>query len=908
MGQNVDLKTNSKEDVNKITALYNQGKWEEGRRLADQVLHQTPLDADMHMLLGKYYLQYRRYPEARFELAKSLEINPNNVDAKYLIISVETEAKRYSSAICYVNELLEINPYWKGLWRKKVNLYRAMGNQAEADRLLKRMSQIYPNESGIKEDQVEALNNRRSQLRMDGKLDESIAESKRIIELQPDNKVAYLNLIDDYLKAKDFNKALIYSDRAYRNFVDKLPFLQKKIAILEEQGNYTALLVLLEQQLKKNPSTQLRKQYDKFLIDAARYAKNEDPDMLYFKIFDKRPGDIEAFQHIYNQLLAEQNPEEALYCLLQHRRAVGASKVLEIKELELYKRMQNEGKVIQLTSQLFVKYPSDEDLKKEYLDLKYKIARGYMQEENYHMAIVEWKEILRFADAETAQSARHGLYNAYLNLNQIDSAIALLNEQGNVSSEILLKKAALFAKLKVYDQVLDCYRQISAMQMGILPVSHAESLFLLMNPYIKQLIEEYKFIESRHYLEEWIRLDPNQADAQLSLINVCGQTRDYDSMLRYAETATAKFEDNVNFKIKLAQAMSQQPLTIGRSWQLLLTTLYRFPYHKPLIDAFVGSSDVYSNLLIKEKSYTRGLQVIDSALHYAPGNKEFLYKKGLAYEGLKQFDSAYYYQKYAELAALEVSDFKQHIYLLRQRGYKNNLGITHFRARFGDDDAITSISSIMYHRRFEKYGLQFLVNYTGRVDGKGLQGQVDWAHYWSDKWTSNLTTAVSNQFFAKYVIVGTAFYNGVPSWEGEIGLGYRKFFTADQLAQFNLGLSKEINDFKVSAKLSNYLQNTENYLYNLMAKGQYFTAGTKNYVLAMASVGNAPDVDLINSQLYNSFNVLNTMVGAGLGRVLHKNIQASVIGNCYNFQSNNQVANGTYRNLYTLYFQLNVNF
>src|SRR5690606_14601477 len=106
--------------VMKINVLYNAGKLQDGKRLTEINLKKYPKDSDLKMLLGKYYVLTKQYDKARFELNKSIQYNPGNVDARHLLVTVETETKRYSSAICFVNELLEVNPYWRGLWRKKI--------------------------------------------------------------------------------------------------------------------------------------------------------------------------------------------------------------------------------------------------------------------------------------------------------------------------------------------------------------------------------------------------------------------------------------------------------------------------------------------------------------------------------------------------------------------------------------------------------------------------------------------------------------------------------------------------------------------------------------------------------------------------------------------------------------------
>ena len=76
------------------------------------------------MLMGKYWFHEKNYDQSRYHLVKAIDDNYNNVNAKHLLVDVEDITENYSSAICYVNELLEVNPYWRGLWRRKIELYR----------------------------------------------------------------------------------------------------------------------------------------------------------------------------------------------------------------------------------------------------------------------------------------------------------------------------------------------------------------------------------------------------------------------------------------------------------------------------------------------------------------------------------------------------------------------------------------------------------------------------------------------------------------------------------------------------------------------------------------------------------------------------------------------------------------
>src|SRR5690606_2442058 len=173
--------------VKKINSLYQAGKLQDGKQLTEINLKKSPKDSDLKMLLGKYYVLTKQYDKARFELNKSLEFNPGNVDSRHLLVTVETETKRYSSAICYVNELLEVNPYWKGLWRKKIELYRLQGNEVEANRLLKRISQIFPEDGQIQDDLNYQMELTANSKRKSGRIDDAIEVNKLLLQEKPKN-------------------------------------------------------------------------------------------------------------------------------------------------------------------------------------------------------------------------------------------------------------------------------------------------------------------------------------------------------------------------------------------------------------------------------------------------------------------------------------------------------------------------------------------------------------------------------------------------------------------------------------------------------------------------------------------------------------------------------------------------
>ena len=149
-------------------------EWEAGKELLEEGLQKYPNVSDLEWLMGKYWFHEKNYDQSRYHLVKAIDDNYNNVNAKHLLVDVEDITENYSSAICYVNELLEVNPYWRGLWRRKIELYRKQNNDVEADRLLKRINQIYPNDTILRKDYIYSMEVGYQQMKKGGNRKEAI--------------------------------------------------------------------------------------------------------------------------------------------------------------------------------------------------------------------------------------------------------------------------------------------------------------------------------------------------------------------------------------------------------------------------------------------------------------------------------------------------------------------------------------------------------------------------------------------------------------------------------------------------------------------------------------------------------------------------------------------------------------
>lgn len=934
----------------RANAEFNNDNWEQGKNIVDEGLKRYPRDSDLRMLLGKYYFHEEQYDKSRYELIKALERNPDNVDARQILVNVETVTKRYSSAICYVNELLEVNPYWKGLWQKKIELYRLQGNIVEANRLLKRINQIYPQDTVLYRDYVYETEMAAIAKQKEGQIDEAIALRSELISAEPQNPQHYIGLANDYIKAGDYHNALASTERGLAYAPDNMELILKKAGLLSDQLRYNELLSFLQQQMQINSSPVLRQHYNYYLLEAARNAKDNEPVTLYGKILEANPGNDEAFNYVFNNLYENHQYEEAMHILNRYRGARGESKNVLLKELSLHKKMENTGRAAMLTKQLFAQYPDDTDLRDEYVKIVSGEAKTNLAEERYVAAIDNLREVMQYGDDDMVKAAQNSIYNAAAALGDYNTALDMLNniildEPDN--PDLYVKRADIYHKLERYHYAFTAYEQVLSLTLGEEKLRHLGGYADMAAAVIKTLNEQFKYVEAMQYVERWLEQDPANNLALRYAVNLSNQMNKKEDMHAYAMQGNEAYPDDIFFKIKIAEYDGLDTENYADVYEHLRQELRKSPYHETLINTFSQLSENYAGHLIKENRSTQGLEVLDTALLYAPDNRSLKYMKGVAYEKLHRFDSAYYYQSFYEPALLELSEFKQHLNYLHYKRYNNEIGLYHLRSRHGDTYTMSSISTIEYSRFEESVTYIGRINYAGREPGKGFQLQGEWSRIWNEQTHTRIDIAGANRFFPKIVINASLFreLNILNGLEGELGVGYRwlpdkEYFStrivgADTLGIYHLmqqphlsnlvvGVTKELDLWRLNFRFNNYILSSEQiisyedgsftqgekqtqWFFNLSGQVRYHLSSPKSYVMGMAGVGTAPDVDLINNQLYDNFSGLNMMVGAGIGHMITKTVSAGVTGTWYNYPTDLENYDD-YRNLYNIYLNINVAF
>ena len=104
---------------------------------------------------------------------------------------------------------------------------------------------------------------------------------------------------------------------------------------------------------------------------------------------------------------------------------------------------------------------------------------------------------------------------------------------------------------------------------------------------------------------------------------------------------------------------------------------------------------------------------------------------------------------------MEYRSFQRHLSGLRSMMLKNEIALTYLRARYGEEDIITSVASAEYTRKNQKNTYTGRLNYAGRSGsasdsmeaeeqtpgGVGIQVQGEWTHHFSPKWSATVNTS-----------------------------------------------------------------------------------------------------------------------------------------------------------------------
>ena len=904
------------EYAEKVSNLFSQHRWAKGKELLDQGMEYYPEEAGLHYLAGRYWWNGKDYDKARYHLVKACQINYHYMDAKTLLVNLEEITGNYSSAICYVNELLEVNPYWKGLWLRKVDLYKKMGNFEEANTLLKRLSQIYPNDASISSDYFDVLETTYQQARQSG--DSSAAEDalREIVKMTPndvDYQLAYANILIQKGKLSD---ALENLTAAINANPGNVPLVKKATDILMEEGRTVAALTLVRNQMALSRSSELENLFRMLQAESARIEYEADVYQTYTRIYDAEKT-LESLQFLLNQSIRRGYYDDALHYINEMRLKKGDAPRWYMMEQDIYTRMGRTESAAHSLNQGFSLYPDDYDLNLAVSRMRLSEAADFMNEEVYARAIPLLEFVRRSSvDPDLRASAIRRLSVCYRETNQPDRAVAMLRERLKTEPEVpvTMDYAALLVKQGKPEVALQAlyssYADASdSLSLRLLSGAYKETAYT----YLKDRLQAGALTGLYDICETILRMDPKDYWGLRYAL------RTADEPLPYALRGIDAYPGDLTFPIKAATIYAER----GREAEalaILSPYLLDFPADEDLQKSYAGISDAFATKLLKSRDIDKAEKILDEALRVRPQDPAVRYTRGLVYEKRKDWDSAYVYQRNYQPSLLEEREYKSRMNSIRAKTLHNVMDVGIDFMRFTDKNTLMAIASVGYAHNWKRDEFQSRINFTSRdpeydedhqmylsAGGRGLQFQTSWTHHFGQVFSTQLAGSFGTAYFPVAGGDFTGTFHLPRDWDLEVGASYRYLQDKAQMYAGNLNVTHTWNNMYAGLKF------TSGTIYGIVffngsARYRFFPFdGGRSYVEAQAGAGTAPEILFLNYyQTSSVFNHLNSFVALTAQWAITHNLALQFSGTWNTLYD--QRASVSYRNLLMAHVSLAISF
>ncbi len=917
-----------------IRDLFRSEKWHDGKMMLDSAINKYPQMSAFHELMGRYHIHEadlsskkgananKSYDQARYYLIKAINIDEKNVRARELMLQVETDTKHYSSAIVYANELLEENPYNQNLWRKKIDLYRKLGNNAEADRLLERLATIYPSDEQVMNDVAYRLQEKANNQHKNNDRVGQEESLRQLIKLQPNEGENYILLANLLYSTGRIREAADIAGQGAAVTGGNYELVRKRVGMLCEMNKHREAVEYVKNCMKKNKSGSMRSLLSQVEADAARASQYNDPFLSYAKVYESQHSQ-EALTFLLNTAIQRNYFDDALYYIKEMRKRQGDTFELLYKEYVVNKRMGNRQRALSLLERLHMIKSNDAEVETE-------LAENYLSRASVLMDTGQYTEALQLlelvkglhCDAELLRTAALRRFNCYLAMKQYVKAE---NELVAINAELPLPN----------------YIQLRAMLLNSVGRT-SEALELLMKEYNacpehdvlrrQQLAATYEEYAVPYIKNLMSRGMTYLADAQLQkAMDICPASSDILHLAISTSLALNKREELLRCVVRGRNMFPDDPFFIVKDAQVHAAYgEYREALNiiRPLLDVYVGDSIVIgahsenSERLaldcLKQKHPYEAMAVVDSALIYDAFNHTLLYTKGLVYEKLKDYKNAAVYLGMYKPSYAELSAHNRHLEDVHNKILKNSLSFEYQQARLGSEDAITGNAYLTYAHKTELNEYSLLMSYAGRdgtgdddatdlaKGGTGVQVGAAWQHQFSHRLALKAMVGWATKYFPTWTVRLSGTYDLPHDWQLSARASWRKVEayrgvyektiasdgkeidafvgwteTKESLWTGGLGLSKTLQQFVLSGGVDGF-RFFGKYYVNGNAKVQFFPLeGSRTHFFASGGVGTAPESSFIDRSLPVGFDDLNTFVGMGGHIFLNRSISLGFDGTWY---------------------------
>ena len=177
----------SPQEINKLTALFNEGRYSEVVTLAQALTVRFPQHAAGWKVLGAVLKQLGRGTDALAPMQKATALSPGDAEAHSNLGATLKGVGRLVEAEASYQRALQIKPDYAEAYNNLGNTLKELGRLDEAEASLRRALQINPDFAGAHSNLGNTLNDL-------GRLDEAEASLRRALQIKPDYAEVHNNL------------------------------------------------------------------------------------------------------------------------------------------------------------------------------------------------------------------------------------------------------------------------------------------------------------------------------------------------------------------------------------------------------------------------------------------------------------------------------------------------------------------------------------------------------------------------------------------------------------------------------------------------------------------------------------------------------------------------------------------
>lgn len=799
----------------RIRSYFRHDRWEAGEAAVDSALQNYPMVAAFYELKGTKILhdiddiqkqetstgkkndaeKQKAYELSRYYLIKSIDMDEKNLNSRRMLMRIETETGHYSSAIVYCNELLEENPYNEHLWRSKIDLYRKLGNDLEADRLLERLQTIYHDDPQLRRDLADRKYSQSLEQRNKGDYRGMEESLRQLIELEPDNIDHYQTLVNLLYRNGKLDDAADMAERG----VQMLPpsaqrdtLIAKRVSMLVEMNRLVEAQTYLKAKLKDNRSAYLSRILNDLGIETARQARWNDPYEAYAKIYDQEHS-AEALNYLIGTSVQRNYYDDALYYIGIARKANDTPKLM-YQEYLVLKRSGNPKKAEAMLKELCEKVPGDSAVAIELSGIYMDKTANLILQGQYDEAIPFLLDVCAInTEREIQQAARMRLYNCYLQTRRLDLAEAVLEEYNSYNNmeNFVIQKAML---LKEKGRVKDALDLLAA-EYNAQPDSDSYNLRRrnisysyeeIAVPYIKNMVASGMTNAAYEGVKDALLICPQSPELLRYAISLSLAKKQPEQASWFAEQGIKNFPYDTYFNLKYAQLQIEKE-KYASSINSLRKLLDVYPGDTTIVLAFTDCSEKLAKVCLEKHQNEQALAILDTALVFNPTSHDLHYTKYLTLCKMKRWKEAELSLKGYKPDVRELAAHRRSVEEVANQQMLNAMSLEYQQARLGSEDAITANAYFSYSRKLPWQSrrmknrvdvLSFGMAYAGR-DGKGsddagsdlvrggtgVQLTAAYEHQFNDRLTGRLEAGWSNRYFPTWVINLSGTYDLKNNWQ-----------------------------------------------------------------------------------------------------------------------------------------------